>query len=57
MNELSSIDGAVLEIILYGDKMLNDKSNRRILAATIDYIKNKQQLKQALFKIFEGNPF
>ena len=56
MNELSSIDGAVFEN-MYGDKMLNDESKHRILTATIDYIKNTQRLKQALFKILEGNPF
>ena len=46
INELSSIDceivclrtNTVLEVILHGDKMLNDKSNYRILTATINYI-------------------
>ena len=48
MNELSSLNCgrvclkpiALLEIILYGDTMLNDKSNHRILTVTINYIKN-----------------
>ena len=57
MNELSSISCEIvslrpspfLEVILYGDKMLNGKSNHRILTATINYIKNTQQFEQALF--------
>ena len=57
MNELISINcgivslrpSAPLEAILYGDKMLNDKSNQRILTATINYIKNMQRFEQALF--------
>ena len=57
MNELISINcgivslrpSALLEAILYGDKMLNDKSNQRILTATINYIKNMQRFEQALF--------
>ena len=57
MNELSSIiceivslrPSPLLEVILYGDKMLNDKSNHRILTATINYIKNTQRFEQALF--------
>ena len=57
MNDLSSINceivslrpTAFLEVILYGDKMLNDKSNHRILAETINYIKDKQRFEQALF--------
>ena len=57
MNDLSSINceivslkpTAFLEVILYGDKMLNDKSNHRIVAETINYIKDKQRFKQALF--------
>ena len=57
MNELSSINceivslrpSPLLEVILYGDKMLNDKSNHQILTATINYIKNIQQFEQALF--------
>ena len=48
MNELSSINckivslrpTALLHLILYGDKKLNDKSSHRVLTATIDYIKN-----------------
>ena len=48
MNELSSINceivflrpSAFLEVILYGDKTLNDKSNHRILTTAINYIKN-----------------
>ena len=57
MNELSSINCEIvslrpsphLEVILYGDKMLNDKSNHRVLIATINYIKNTQRFEQALF--------
>ena len=57
MNELSSINcgivslrlSALLEVIIYGDKMLNDKSNHRILTETINYIKNTQRSEQALF--------
>ena len=56
MNELSSINCEILslgpisllEVILYGDKMLNDKSNHRILTGTINYIKNTQRFEQAL---------
>ena len=44
MNELSSINSviislrpsALLEVILYGGKMLNDNSNQQILATTIN---------------------
>ena len=51
MNELTSINceivslrpSPLLELILYGDKMFNDKSNHWILTATINYIKNMQQ--------------
>ena len=47
MNESSIINcgkvsfrlSALLEVILYGDKMLNDKSNQSVLNATINYIK------------------
>ena len=47
MNELSSINcgivsprpSALVEVILYGDKMLNDKSNQRILTSIINSIK------------------
>ena len=57
MNELSSIacgivslrPSALLEVILYGDKVLNDNSNQQILATTINYIKNTQRFEQALF--------
>ena len=57
MNELSSLNSgiisirpsALLEVILYGDKMLNDNSNQHILAATINYIKNTQRFEQPLF--------
>ena len=57
MNELSSINcgiislrpSALLEVILYGNEMLNDKSNQEILAATINYIKNTQRFEQSLF--------
>ena len=46
MNELSSINSgiislrpsALVEVILYVDKMLNDNSNQKILAAAIYYI-------------------
>ena len=39
-----------LEVILYGDKMLNDKSDHRILlTATINCIKNMQRFEQSLF--------
>ena len=56
MNELNSINCEIvslrptplLEVILYGDKMLNDKSNHRILTGTINYIKNTQRFEQAL---------
>ena len=58
MNELSSINcgivslrpSALLEVILYSDKMLNDKSNQQILTTTINYIKNPQQFEQSYFK-------
>ena len=57
MNELSSINSgiislrssALLEVILYGDKMLNDNSNQQILTATINCIKNTQQFELPLF--------
>ena len=57
MNELSSINceigsvrpTALLEVILYGDKMINDKLNHRKLTATINYIKNMQRFEKALF--------
>ena len=57
MNESSSINceivslrpSALLEVILYGGKMFNDKSNHRILTAAINYIKNTQRYEQSLF--------
>ena len=57
MNELSSINCEIvslrpnpfLEVIHYGDKMLNDKSNHQILTATIIYVKNTQRFDQTLF--------
>ena len=57
MNELSSLNAgiislgprALLEVILYGDKMLNDNSNQQILTTTINYIKNTQRFEQPLF--------
>ena len=65
MNELSSINSgiisfrpsALLEVILYDDKMLNDYSNQQILTSAINYIKNARRFEQSLFQIFEGNPF
>ena len=47
-NELSSIDceivslrpSLLLEVILYNDKMLNDKSNHRILTATKETVRS-----------------
>ena len=65
MNELSSINSGIislrpstlLEVILYGDKILNDNSNQQILTTTINYIKNTQRFEQSLFQLFEGNPF
>ena len=59
MNELSSINSgiislrssALLEVILYGDKMLNDNSNQQILTATINYIKNTHRFKQSFLNI------
>ena len=57
MNELSGINSgtvslgpsALLEVILYGDKMLSDNLNQQILTATINYIKNTQLFEQSLF--------
>ena len=57
MNELSSISSgiislrpsALLEVILYCDKILSDNSNQQILTVTINYIKNMQQFDQSLF--------
>ena len=56
MNELSSINSgiislrpsALLEVILYGDKMLSDNSNQQILTVTISYIENTQRFEQYL---------
>ena len=60
MNELSSINSgiislrpsALLEVILYGDKMLSDNSNQQILTATINYIKNTQRFDSPYFEYF-----
>ena len=57
MNELSSINSgiislrttALLAVILYGDKMLNNKSNQRILTTSNNYIKNTQRFEKSLF--------
>ena len=57
MNELRSINSgifslrpsALLEVILYGDKMLSDNSNQQILTVTINYFKNTQPFEQSLF--------
>ena len=48
MNELSIINceivslrpSGLLEVILSGDKMFNDKSNHRLMTAAINYIKS-----------------
>ena len=40
---------ALVEVVLYGDKMLNDKSNQRILTSSVNYIKNTQRFEQPLF--------
>ena len=46
MDELNSINSlrpsALLEVTLYGDKMLNDNLNQQIFTATINHIKNTQ---------------
>ena len=57
MNELSSINSgiislrpsALLEVILYGDKMPSDNSNQQILIGTVNYIKNTQRFERCLF--------
>ena len=57
MDELRSINSgtislrpsALLEVILYGDKMLGDNSHQQILTATLNYIKNTQRFEQSLF--------
>ena len=56
MDELRSINSgtislrpsALLEVILYGDKMLSDNLHQQILTATLNYIKNKQRFEQSL---------
>ena len=65
MNELSSINSgiislrpsALLEVILYCDKMLSDNSNKQMHNVTINHIKNTQRFEQSLFWVFEGNLF
>ena len=57
MDELRSINSgtislrpsALLEVILYGDKMLSDNSHQQILTTTLNYIKNTQRFEQSLF--------
>ena len=46
---ISLSPGALLEVNVYGDKMLNDDSNQQTLTATINCIKNKQRFQQSLF--------
>ena len=61
MNELSSINcgivslrpNARLKVIVYGDKMLNDKSNHQVLTATINYIKIYNNLNRPYFKFLK----
>ena len=56
MNELSDIDNSItsrqpneiLRIILYGDCKFKDNVNRRILIATIQFIKNNNRFYQSL---------
>ena len=60
MNELSSINSGIislrpsvlLEVIFYGDKMLNDNSNQQILTATINYIKIRNGLNSPYLKYY-----
>ena len=60
MNELISINygkislrpSALLEVILYGNKMLNDNSNQQILTATINYIKIRNGLNSPYLKYY-----
>ena len=60
MNELSSTDceivslrpSLLLEVILYGDKMLNDKSNHRILTATKETVRSCVCIVYFLYFIF-----
>ena len=57
MNELCDIDSLlvsrssidILRVILYGDKRFNPCANKRMLTATIKYIKNTQRFDQPLF--------
>ena len=46
---VSSRSTAPLEVILFGDKKLKDKSNHQILTAAINYIKHAQQFEQDQF--------
>ena len=56
MNELSDIDNSItsrqpnemLCIILYGDCKFKDNVNRRILIATMQFIKNNNRFYQSL---------
>ena len=56
MNELSDIDNSItsrqpneiLRIILYGDCKFKDNVNRRILIATIQFIKNNNRFYQSI---------
>ena len=56
MNELNDIDNSItsrqpnelLRIILYGDCMFKDYVNKRILIATIQFIKNSNRFNQSL---------
>ena len=56
MNELSNIDNSVtsrqpnelLRIILYGDCKFKHNVNKRILIATIQFIKNNNRFYQSL---------
>ena len=56
MNELNDSDNSVtsrqqnelLRIILYGDCKFKDNANKRILIATIQFIKNSHRFNQSL---------
>ena len=48
---------ALLEVILYGDKTLNDKSNHRILTTAINYIKNSYLISTNFRDFAQKNPF
>ena len=56
MNELNDIDHSfssrqpneLLRIILYGDCKFKDNVNKRILVATIQFIKNSNRFNQSL---------